>query len=289
LGGGENMKGNLVIAGGNISSNMIYETFVELAGGNNAKIAIVPTAASDTEAAFHRYSEIFQGCGVKSEEIICIKVDPDKEPTDGWRNSGDDFESNAFLNNITGVWFVGGDQIKIIRGFLTTNGYETKILAKFKEILNQGGVIGGSSAGAAIMSEVIIGGGTSAGALGTTIYKDFNFYRSKPELEEKGKLLITKGLGFFKDVIIDQHFDKRRRMGRLVKALFEEKISRGYGVAEDTAMIYNIEKDLVTVIGTGRVAIINISFKHKINVGKYKNLLNIKLWFLKNNDCYSNK
>jgi cyanophycinase len=162
------MKGKLVIAGGSIKSNIIYEEFVKLAGGETARIAIVPTAARDAEAALERFSKKITNCGVCSKRIIYIKIDPDKNNMDNWKSCGDDFKCLDFLDNVTGIWFVGGDQVKIIRGFLRSDGTDTKLLSRIRDILSSGGTIGGSSARAAIMSESMIGGGTGEGSLVTT-------------------------------------------------------------------------------------------------------------------------
>jgi cyanophycinase len=260
------MKGKLVIAGGSIKSNIIYEEFVKLAGGETARIAIVPTAARDAEAALERFSKKITKCGVCSKRIIYIKIDPDKNNMGNWKSCGDDFKCLDFLDNVTGIWFVGGDQVKIIRGFLRSDGTDTKLLSRIRELLSSGGIIGGSSAGAAIMSESMIGGGTSEGALASTPCKDYIEYRKTPEMEDKGVLLISKGLSFFNYGIIDQHFEERRRQERLIEALFVEKVDKGYGISEDTAMICDLEIGMIKVIGSGRVAVIDISEGQRNNV-----------------------
>lgn len=270
------MKGNLVIAGGNIKNNIIYEEFVRVAGGETARIGIVPTAANDTAAVLDKLSKIFESFGVESERVINIKIDPDKDGDNDWKLSGDDYKNFDFLDGVTGVWFGGGDQVKITRGFLKKNGPDTKLLTRIRDVLNSGGVVGGSSAGAAIMSEIMIGGGTSEGALSEPYCSDYIEYRNSPELEEIGVLLIIQGLGFFKHGIIDQHFEERRRFGRLVEALFAVNIERGFGISEDTAMLYNIEKRKMKIIGTGRVTVVDISMGRS----------NIKTTFLVADDTY---
>lgn len=260
------MKGKLVIAGGSIKSNIIYEEFVKLAGGETARIAVIPTAAEDTEAVLERFSNIFTNCGVCSKRIIYIKIDPDKKNMGDWKSCGDDFKCFDFLDNVTGIWFVGGDQVKIIRGFLRSDGTDTNLLSRIRGILSNGGIIGGSSAGAAIMSESMIGGGTSEGALASTPCKDYIEYRKTPEMEDKGVLLISKGLSFFKYGIIDQHFEERKRQERLIEALFTEKVDKGYGISEDTAIICDLEMGMIKVLGSGRVSVIDISMGQRNNV-----------------------
>jgi cyanophycinase len=280
------MKGNLVIAGGNIKGNIIYKEFIKLAG-NCGKIAIVPTASEDTNDALIYNTDIFEKCGVDKNDIVGVKVNIEKPSYGDWKKCGDDFESLDFLDDVKGVWFCGGDQIRIIRGFKRSDGTETKLLKKINDILEEGGVIGGSSAGAAIMSEVMIGGGTSLGALTKTPYYDYIEYRKKPELEENGVLLITKGLGFFKGGIIDQHFDERGRHGRLLEVLLTEKVNKGYGIAEDTAIVYDVEKGTARIIGSGGVTIIDTSNAIKCKVDDYSKITNVEISYLLGEDIYN--
>jgi cyanophycinase len=217
---------------------------------------------------------------------VGIKVDPDTNSFSEWRKYGDEFESLDFLNDVNGVWFSGGDQIKIIKGFLRSDGADTKLLRRIREILENGGVIGGTSAGAAIMSQVMIGGGTSFGALSMPHYYDYMDYRNKPELEDRGALLIINGLGFFKEGIVDQHFDKRSRQGRLLEAMFDREIMKGYGISEDTALVYDVEKGLISTVGSGGVAVVDISDGKRSKIGDYSKITDVKLSYLRDSDTY---
>lgn len=279
------MQGHLVIAGGNVRSKNIYEEFLKFVDGG--KVAIVPTASSDTRGTLIKFTDMFEQLGIKGDKKVSIKLDPDGEPDGDWKKSGDDFESLDFLNNVKGIWFTGGDQIKIIRSFLKSDGIETKLLKKFKDILNSGGVIGGSSAGAAIMSEIMIGGGTSLGALSMPYCEDYVEYRNDPQLEEEGMLLITKGLGFFKFGIIDQHFDEESRLGRLLEALLDKKVNKGFGISEDTAMICDIKTGDITIAGSGRVTIIDTSNAVRTKIGSLSKISNAKVNYLTNKEIYS--
>ena len=281
-----NLLGHLLIAGGNLRNSDIYKEFIKLAGGKSASIAIVPTASCETESTLLKLTDIFSQCGIIRRKIIPIKVDPDKN-NDEWKKSGDNYTSLDFLNEVKGVWFTGGDQVKIIRGFLKDDGCDTNILKKIREILASGGVIGGCSAGAAVMSDVMIGGGTSFGALSLPHYHDYKKYRKNPKLEEDGALLIMKGLGFFKYGVVDQHFDSRNRIGRLIETLFSEKINRGFGISENTALIYNFENNSISIIGTGGTAILDISDAVRIKIGDYSKISNIKISCLNGNNTYN--
>ena len=283
-----NVFGHLLIAGGNLRSSEIYKEFINLAGGKSASIAIVPTASYEAESTLLKLTDIFIQCDVERHKIIPIRIDPDKDDVE-WKKSGDDFSSLDFLNEVKGVWFTGGDQVKIIRGFLKDDGYDTKILKKIREILASGGVIGGCSAGAAIMSEVMIGGGTSLGALSLPHYHDYKKYRKNPKLEEDGALLIMKGLGFFKCGVVDQHFDSRNRIGRLIETLFSEKINKGFGISENTALIYDFESNSISTIGTGGAALLDVSGASRIKIGDYSKITNVKINYLNDNITYNVK
>jgi len=283
------MKGHLVIGGGSIVSDVIYKEFIRLAGGKASKIAIIPSASVEPPRALGNLLDIFEDCGMDKNNIIGIKVDTDTEEGSGWKRSGDDFEALDFLDGVKGVWFAGGDQVKIIRGFQRRDGSDTKILLKIREILSNGGVVGGTSAGAAIMSEVMIGGGTGFGALSGLHYHNYIEYRKWPELEENGSLLIMGGLGFFKEGIIDQHFDKRKRLGRLLEVLFAANVKKGYGISEDTAMIYDMEKSIVRAAGSGGITIVDISKAKRNKVGKYSEITGVEIFYISGEECFSIK
>lgn len=280
------MEGHLVIAGGNVRSRDIYKEFIQLAGGDRARIAIVPTAAENTAAALEKLSDVFEGCGVNKKRIVRLKIDPEKREDSEWKISGDFYECLDFMEDVTGVWFGGGDQNKIARGFLREDGTDTKLLGRVREILEKGGVVGGSSAGAAIMGKSMIGGGTSEGALSEPHCRDYEEYKKRPEFEKAGVLLITKGLGFFEHGIIDQHFEERRRHGRLIEALFAEEMSRGYGISEDTAMVCNLDSNELRIIGSGRATLINISEGIRRKVRGFSEFENIKIIHLEGDKLY---
>jgi cyanophycinase len=135
------------------------------------------------------------------------------------------------------------------------DGSKTPVLETVWEVYKSGGVIGGSSAGAAVMSEAMIGGGNSLAALTHGIINDY----SGDDFPEGDGLLMSEGLGFFPLGIVDQHFGQRARIGRLAVALMNEKpgFSLGFGVDENTALIYLGGQNLVKVAGAGGVTIID--------------------------------
>jgi cyanophycinase len=147
------------------------------------------------------------------------------------------------------------------------DGSKTVVLEAVWEVFRSGGVIGGSSAGAAIMSESMIGGGNSLAALTRGVVTDYQ----GNDFPDGGGVLMLKGLGFFPYGIVDQHFDARARFGRLAVALMDSTYGcrTGFGIDENTALIYLGSQNLLTVAGASGVTILNradarISYLHNL-------------------------
>jgi hypothetical protein len=146
-------------------------------------------------------------------------------------------------------------------------------------------VIGGTSAGAAIMSDPMIISGNPVEAITAGVV--FQEIPSGPEPEKKARL--TRGFGFFKDGIIDQHFLKRGRMGRLIPAVLhaqkQQKHSLGFGVDEDTAIVYR--NHTVEVIGTSGILIIDTSTAKMKETQWGPKAENIILHYLEGGDSFN--
>ena len=123
------------------------------------------------------------------------------------------------------VYFTGGDQANIV-GALAPGGVETPLLAAIRAARAAGGLVAGSSAGAAMMSQPMILGGTSIESVVHGVTAD----------PEQPGLLLGDGLGFFRHGMVDQHFIKRGRLGRLVVAMAQAGVRRGFGIDENTAL-----------------------------------------------------
>lgn len=257
------MGGKLIIAGGNLeqSDKKIHKLLIEYAGGIDAKLAIVPTASGEEPMETIKYvEEIWIELGMRPENIIKLPIYG--EEGKGWREPplGDDCEIANMLSGVTGFWFTGGDQYYTHKAFIRKDGTDTKILEAMKKVYKEGGVVGGTSAGAAIMSEVMIAIGNNVSALKSPAvygYEDYDDENSS----SMDSVRIVKGLGFFAEGIIDQHFDVRARILRLIKVVTDHnnELYMGYGVSEDTAMIYDRDTKDITVAGSGAVYIVDCS------------------------------
>lgn len=254
------MGGKLVIAGGNLeySYEKIQRVLVEHAMSAGGKIAIVPTASGKDPFESISYVEnLWLSLGVRNEDIITLPVYGEEGGSWTEPSPGDNPEVTDMLEGVTGFWFTGGDQYYTHKAFIRRDGSDSKALQVMKNIYDNGGVIGGTSAGAAIMSKLMIASGNNTNALIKDVKYGYDDYDDRED-EDDSCLRIVKGLGFFTDGVIDQHYDKRPRLLRTIKAVMCGEESFGYGISEDTAMIYDKETKNITVAGSGAVYILDL-------------------------------
>jgi cyanophycinase len=196
-------KGNLVLIGGGDKPKEAMAKFVELGGGPSAPIVAIPTASEEPDTGAY-YVKLFKeehGC----TNVTALEI---KTREDAARPDYVDLARKA-----RGVFFGGGDQSRITRALLDTPVGEA-IAAAYEG----GAVVGGTSAGTACQSALMI---TGEG--------DFKVIRAN-------SVELTRGLGFFRGVIVDQHFTARQRSNRLISVILEHPDLLGVGVDEDTAV-----------------------------------------------------
>lgn len=255
-------KGKLVIVGG-VQTTEIVKKFVELSGGSTAKIIIIPNAGSDPVENSEIQKKEFAELGATSDYLIFS------------RETADEKANLDKMDWANAVFFLGGDQSDLTRDMLGT-----KLLDKVFNIYHNGGVVGGSSAGAAVMSEVMITGNE-------LINKDStrNFITIK-----KGNVETKQGFGFLKTVIIDQHFLKRKRHNRTIATLIEHPHLIGVAIDESTSIIVYPD-DTFEVLGSNQVLVYDPTNSDNIREDKNGNLgiTNMKLHVLINGDKYDLK
>lgn len=220
-------QGQLVIIGGAEDKEgecIILREFVRRSGGTKARIVIMTAATELPREVGENYIRIFERLGAEDIRIV------DTE-------SREDASSSTALEAIekaTGIFFTGGDQARIT-SILKDTEIDTAIHRRFQE----GVVVGGTSAGAAVMPDVMIVEGDS---------------ETNPRMDTVD---LGPGMGFLPGVVIDQHFSQRGRLGRLVAALAQQPAVLGFGIDENTAMVVN--GDRIEVIGEGSVTIVDDS------------------------------
>lgn len=255
-------KGHLVIIGGGEKTVEIMQRIVELAGGIDSKIIVIPNASSYPEEAAISTVEQFKNIGCKNVDYILFR-----------REDADKDSLVEKLSGANGIFFSGGDQ-----SFLTRDMLGTKLLNKVFEIYNNGGVIAGTSAGAAVMSEIMITGNE-------LINKDSSDFFITIE---KGNVEITEGFGLLKSAFIDQHFIKRKRLNRTISVVLEHPDILGIGIDESTCIIVKPD-DTFEVLGENQVIVFDASNSSGIKTDKNDNLGadNIKMHVLLNGDKFN--
>ena len=286
-------KGNLVIVGGGLEADnkSLYNQLVSMAGGpEKASFAVIPSASGVAVQSYMSFRNILISYGVKPENIHLINiavVDDDSthdinEST--WKDNGNDTRLAYIVRSCSAVWFTGGDQLRSTKALFKADGSRTPVLDAVWEVYQSGGVIGGTSAGAAIMSEAMIGGGNSLSALEHGVITDYQ----GDDFPEDNGVLLSKGFGFFPAGIVDQHFDTRARIARLAVVLMKEKprFVLGFGIDENTALVYNGSMNLVTVAGTSGITIINCSQATLTRVNELAGIRNLNISYLQEGDSF---
>lgn len=286
-------KGSLVIVGGGLEHTniSIFSQMIDLAGGpEKASFAVIPSASGVAIQSWVLFRKALMSYGVKSGNIhlINIAMADDDSTTDvnesTWSNNGNDPQLAALVRSCSAVWFTGGDQLRTIKTLVKTDGSNTPVLDAVWEVFRAGGVVGGTSAGAAIMSEAMIGGGNSLGALTHGVITDYK----GDDFPEGDGLLMAKGLGFFPVGMVDQHFNTRARIGRFCVAMMHEKdrFNLGFGIDENTALIYIGKQKLLKVAGASGVAMINTAGASVSYAQKLPHIQNLKVSYLQDGDSY---
>jgi len=286
-------QGKLVIVGGGLEANNkdVFKEMIRFAGGaEKATFAVIPSASGVAMQSWVYFQKTLISYGIKAENIHLIKIAmvDDDSTTDidesSWRNNGNDENFAKTVKGCSVVWFTGGDQARTLATLKNPDGSNTLVLDAVWNVYNSGGVIGGTSAGAAIMSEVMICGGNSLGALTHGAILTY----PGDDFPEADGVLVGKGLGFFPVGIVDQHFAQRARIGRLIVTLMmeKEKFHLGFGIDENTALIYDSGNKMIQVAGAGGVTIVNVSEASISYADSLPKIENISLSYLENGDSY---
>jgi cyanophycinase len=218
--------GNLIIIGGaedKAGECLILKSFVDLSGASGAKVTIITTATENPVEAGNQYKSLFVDMGARETSFLNI-------------NSRDDADQEAnarLIASSSGVFFTGGDQLRITSILGGTRVYEA-----LHNAYKSGAIIAGTSAGASAMSRTMIVDGNNN------------------DPARKCTLKMAPGLGLLERALIDQHFHQRGRIGRLLCGVAENPSILGIGIDEDTA-IRVFPDDHFEVIGSNSVTVVD--------------------------------
>jgi cyanophycinase len=239
----EVIGGHLLVIGGaedKYNERRILKKFLELAGGEQAEVLIVPVASDFPEFASDIYVQAFRRLGVANPRVLRATSRQDVVSID----------ADALLDGVTGVFITGGDQMRLVS---IIGG--TPFAQKLRHMASETAlVLAGTSAGAAGMSTSMIVRGEST-----------------PH-PQKDSVRLSPGLGFLKNIIIDQHFTERGRISRLVTAVSYNPYNLGIGIDENTMIILDKEGTL-EVFGAGTVTIVDgsqITYNEIAEVGDHQ-------------------
>jgi cyanophycinase len=254
-------KGHLFIIGGGNRPVEMMKRFIALSEGfRSGKIVILPMASSVPEEVGQEQALQLKNLGAKSVECHILTREDALNP-----------ESIKIFKDVGSVFFSGGVQSRLTDVLMDTPVH--KMLIDFYEA---GGVIGGTSAGAAVMSEVMITGDEKR-----SVEEGHAF-----ETIEADNIVTARGFGFIDTAIIDQHFIRRKRHNRLISLVAENPKLLGIGIDESTAIIVNPD-DTFDVIGDRSVVVYDVlGADVKIFPAKDISVHNARLFILKKGDSF---
>jgi cyanophycinase len=206
-----------------VRDRVILARFVALAGGSDARIAVISTASSLGPAAGELYTRVFGELGGHDVRAIHATTRP----------QANDDTNAAGVRDATGIFLTGGNQLRLSS---TIGG--TRLAQAILERHRDGAVVAGTSAGASAMSSHMMAFGASGGS------------------PRQRMAQMAAGLGVLPGVIVDQHFQQRNRLGRLLAIIAQNPSLLGIGVDEDTAGVVGPDQ-VLEVIGRRSVTIID--------------------------------
>jgi cyanophycinase len=205
--------GTIVAVGGGGTTDAIVQRTLELAGGKDAAVVVLPQSSA-VEGAGDSSVKMWLQAGAKSARKVAF----------------DDPGARAALESATLIWMPGGDQNRFMKAIEGT-GLDEVIRARHRA----GAVVGGTSAGAAVLSRLMMTGDADLKSLAP------------------GKTVLARGLGLLPDVIVDQHFLQRQRNNRLLSAVLDNPSTVGVGIDEATAAIFR--NGTIEVVGRSAVVV----------------------------------
>ncbi len=251
-----------------VDNAAVWERIVQLAGGRGARIAVFPSAAGNPERSAALTMQSLERYGAHAFMVpVAVKLkDSD------YQAAANDPALAEQVRTAAGAYFVGGDQGRITQALVKPEGSRSLVLDAVWDMYLAGGVIAGSSAGAAVMSAHMIYDAAVLPALkqGITDGKE-----------------IAPGLGFIgPEVFVDQHLIVRGRFARMIPAMLKKAYKTGLGIDENTAMVIRNGSD-VEVIGYKGAVLVDLSQASGDPDCKEFNVSNVRLSYLDGGDKFN--
>lgn len=259
--------GKLVIVGGGLSASnaSVHRALLDARPASDPTIAIIPSASGAPATSARSFADALVRHGARPEDILVVELAKEDDPATPhvdertWAGNAASPAEIAKIRKAGAIWFTGGDQLRTT-SLLTPAGRETPMLAAIRARLAAGAVVGGTSAGAAIMSRAMITEGDPLSSLLQPVSRQAPVETGAPDNRVSGGgLVMGQGLGFLPSGIVDQHFDARHRLGRLARALFELPATErfGFGIDEDTALVVDLGSGRAGVAGASGVTLVD--------------------------------
>lgn len=265
--------GSLVILGGSerFDHREYWENIVELAGGPGSRIAVFPTASGDP---VKKGGWVISALNKAGADAFLVPVAWRKIPR-APQEAVSDPDLVEQVREATGVFLIGGEQDKIVKALYTPEGQNTPMLDAVWEVYRKGGVIAGTSAGAAVMSRIMY---RSADSVLDTMLNGVQFGKE-----------LDRGLGFLDhDWFVDQHCLVRGRFARTIVAMHDQGFKFGLGIDENSGVIIRNGKEL-EVIGYKGALVMDLSkAQHNPKEPRF-NLKNVRLTYLDRGDRFDLK
>lgn len=259
------LRNSILVIGGaedKVHGKEILQSFWHCAGGTSAIIGIIPSASREPTIIGERYLNIFRDMGAKDLKVLDVRD----------RIQGEDQGYQEYVEQCTGIFMTGGDQLRLC-GLLA----DTPLMERIRQRVKLGEItLAGTSAGAAVMGHHMIAGGSSG------------------ESPNRALVDMAMGLGIIPEVIVDQHFHNRNRMARLLSAISSHPERLGVGIDEDTCAVFLHNNEIIEVLGRGTVTIVDAKAMSYTNQGDVVaeaplSLHNLRLHILGHGDRYNLK
>ncbi|MFZ6820241.1 cyanophycinase [Undibacterium sp. Ji22W] len=268
------VRGSLLIIGGALRNDnaVVWERLIDQAGGKNSKIAIIPAASGNPDRAADFVVQTLKKYGGNAFVVpLSIKY----ETKDGQKKTSQINQDLHWIKQIEqadGVYFTGGDQAKITRALVNEDGKPSAMLTTIWSLYQRGGIIAGTSAGAAIMSSTMF---NNAKSVLTTLKLGVN--------DEKE---IAAGLGFIgDDIFIDQHLIIRGRFARMLPVMLKKNYKLGIGIDENTALLVRPQRDIEVIGYKGAILIDFDTVKTSTSLPEF-NLQNAHISYMSHGDRF---